>query len=504
QFEEEETKEMAKTMEEYMTKTRDGYGSDANEHMEKVIEIVDLFHIPDITQDQIMLRAFPMSLTGAMIRWLRNEPFAQLNNPGREINKVNEKVYAAQVGCKLCKGPHYKKDCPLKEAGKTLEEAYYTQFGMPFPKEDNIEQQLRDSTKGIMQTLRSTRYAISASQNSKLFLEPKQVTIPFLSHLYDDCYDEEMGSYGLKDLDAYLIRITLHNDTLPQKEKDLGSFTLPCYIYNVFFEKALDDLGASVSVMPFLTYTNLGLGELVYTKLTEELADRMVKHPKGIKENVLVGIGKFVFPIDFIILDMPKDVKVPLIFERPFLSTAHAKIDVFTRKITLRVGDEKIIFKSVKLASSLIKRVYMLSLRERMELDLEARLIGEALILNRLLDPLYGDYIKLNNLNEPLELKRNQVNDLEPTIEDGEVVDEPVMDRVETRFDNEIVDGLDEYPSYYGFDRKTHIDCTFNLKFSCMIVVDNMDAYRDEGMGDIIVGRLFCKEVVSKQTGLMR
>nr|GEU62192.1 hypothetical protein [Tanacetum cinerariifolium] len=51
---------------------------------------------------------------------------AQLNNLGREIKKVNEKVYAAQVGCELCKGPHYTKDCPLKEEGKTLEEAYYT------------------------------------------------------------------------------------------------------------------------------------------------------------------------------------------------------------------------------------------------------------------------------------------------------------------------------------------------------------------------------------------
>ncbi|GJR35045.1 hypothetical protein Tco_1210729 [Tanacetum coccineum] len=57
---------------------------------------------------------------------------AQLNNLGREIKKVNKKVYAAQVGCEQCKGPHYTKDCPLKEEGKTLKEAYYTQFGGPF------------------------------------------------------------------------------------------------------------------------------------------------------------------------------------------------------------------------------------------------------------------------------------------------------------------------------------------------------------------------------------
>ncbi|GJX29474.1 hypothetical protein Tco_0237553 [Tanacetum coccineum] len=53
---------------------------------------------------------------------------AQLNNLGREIKKVNEKVYAAQVGCEQCKGPHYTKDRPQKEEGKTLEEAYYTKL----------------------------------------------------------------------------------------------------------------------------------------------------------------------------------------------------------------------------------------------------------------------------------------------------------------------------------------------------------------------------------------
>ncbi|GJZ59838.1 uncharacterized mitochondrial protein-like protein [Tanacetum coccineum] len=57
---------------------------------------------------------------------------AQLNNLGREIMKVNEKVYDAQVGCEQCKGPYYTKDCPLKEEGKTLKEAHYTQFGAPF------------------------------------------------------------------------------------------------------------------------------------------------------------------------------------------------------------------------------------------------------------------------------------------------------------------------------------------------------------------------------------
>ncbi|GJQ98330.1 putative ribonuclease H-like domain-containing protein [Tanacetum coccineum] len=208
------------------------------------------------------------------------------------------------------------------------------------------------------------------------------------------------------------------------KEKDPGSFTLPCFINNVCFDNALANLGASVSVMPLSTYLNFGLDELAHNKLTVELADRTMKYPKGIAENVLVGISKFVFPVDFIILDMPEDIKVPLIFGRPFLSTARTKIDVFKRKITLRVREEKIIFKSVKPASSLIKRVYMLSLRERMKLDLEARLMGETLVLNRSLDPFFEDYIELNDLNVPLELRRDQVDDLLPTIEEGEVIGE--------------------------------------------------------------------------------
>ncbi|GJY83456.1 hypothetical protein Tco_0496832 [Tanacetum coccineum] len=261
------------------------------------------------------------------------------------------------------------------------------------------------------------------------------------------------GSYGPQFSKAY----SEASHSIPKKEKDPGSFTLPYFINIVCFDNALVDLGASISVMPLSTYLNLGLGELTHTKLTVELSDRTVKYPKGIAENVLVGIGKFTFLIDFIILDMPEDIKVPLILGRPFLSTAHAKIDVYKRKITSRVGEERIVSTSVKPASSLINRVYMLSLRERMELDLEARLMGETLVLNKSLDPFFEDYIEFNVLNEPFELRRNQRDDLMPTTEEGEVIEE-----FRTR-DDKLDIGIDDYP-----------------------ITENMDAYRDEGMGDVI------------------
>ncbi|GJY45315.1 RNA-directed DNA polymerase, eukaryota [Tanacetum coccineum] len=148
----------------------------------------------------------------------------------------------------------------------------------------------------------------------------------------------ELFARDVRNLDAY-------DHTLPQKEKDPGSFTLPCFIQNIYFDKALVDLGVIMSVMPFSTYTNLGLGVLSHTRLTIELADRTIKQPRGIAENALVRICKFIFPIDFIILDIPEDDDVPLILGCPFFSTANSKIDVFKRKNTLRVGEEKLVFK---------------------------------------------------------------------------------------------------------------------------------------------------------------
>nr|GEW45557.1 hypothetical protein [Tanacetum cinerariifolium] len=226
--------------------------------------------------------------------------------------------------------------------------------------------------------------------------------------------------------------------------------------------------------------------------LKVELADRTVKYPKRIVENVPVGIGKFTLPVDFIILDMPENIKVPLILGRPFLSTAHAKIDVYKRKITLKVRKERIIFKSVKPASCLIKRVYMLSLKERMELDLEARLMGGTLVINRSLDPLNGDYIKLNDLNEPFELRRNQSDDLIPTIEEGGITEE--FRTRDDKFDTKIND----YPCDCDYDKRIHIDCANNLKFSCMIGFE----FTHANFFPLLNGRCYFWRTILREVGI--
>ncbi|KAK5825727.1 hypothetical protein PVK06_020589 [Gossypium arboreum] len=114
---------------------------------------------------------------------------------------------------------------------------------------------------------------------------------------------------------------------LPTKLKDPGSFTIPCLIGSLNVEQALADLGASINLMPYKMFKQLGLGEPKPTRMSIQLADRSVKYPKGIIEDVLVKVDKFTFPVDFVVLDMDEDVEVPLILGHPFLTTARAVID---------------------------------------------------------------------------------------------------------------------------------------------------------------------------------
>ncbi|GKA39555.1 DNA-directed DNA polymerase [Tanacetum coccineum] len=131
---------------------------------------------------------------------------------------------------------------------------------------------------------------------------------------------------------------------LPSKEKDPGIFTIPCDIRHLHIDNALADLGASISLMPYTMYEKLGLGEPKPTRMSLELADRSIQYPQGIAEKVLIKIDKFVLPIDFVILDMREDSRISIILGRPFLAIARAMIDIFNKKITLRVGSGEVIF----------------------------------------------------------------------------------------------------------------------------------------------------------------
>ena len=114
----------------------------------------------------------------------------------------------------------------------------------------------------------------------------------------------------------------------PIKYKDPGSPTISVNIGETCIDKSLLDLGASVNLLPYSVFKQLGLGELKPTNITLSLADRSVKIPKGIVEDVLVKIEKFYYPVDFVVLDTESIANepnhVPIILGRPFLATANA------------------------------------------------------------------------------------------------------------------------------------------------------------------------------------
>ena len=135
---------------------------------------------------------------------------------------------------------------------------------------------------------------------------------------------------------------------LPEKMKDPGSFTIPCTIGEFEFPKALCDSGASINLMPYSVAKKLSLGEITPTTVTLQMADRTLEKPEGIIEDVLVKVGKFIFPADFIILDMEEDSQVPLLLGRPFLATGAALIDMQKGILTLRVGEETTDFNLIR------------------------------------------------------------------------------------------------------------------------------------------------------------
>ncbi|GJU79595.1 hypothetical protein Tco_1281960 [Tanacetum coccineum] len=301
----------------------------------------------------------------------------------QEMAKYSQKWHNGtsriRIRCEQCKRPHYTKDCPLKEQGKTLEEAYYTQFGGPFqgggyraiapastdasirnqgasiktleiqigkigkvlqergfgslPSSTEINP--RDQVKSILTTIKvdassirrigSSQYAVSTGQNSILMYDARQTIILFLIHLNDCYYDDKKGRM---DCNFWKLALKLH-----------------------------------ISINPY-----------------------------------------------------PERRK--------------------TQGVSLYL----------------------------------AILIMFALIMPLSLDPLNRDYIELNDLNVPIELRRDQVDDLMPTIKEGGLVEE-----FRARNDARMISDIIGYPSEQ--------------------VLEDVDDYRDEGMGDVIFGEPFLREV---------
>ncbi|XP_076933005.1 uncharacterized protein LOC143598749 [Bidens hawaiensis] len=129
----------------------------------------------------------------------------------------------------------------------------------------------------------------------------------------------EVSSISLSDGCSAVLK-----NKFPEKMVDLGSFTIPCILGDDTVSHALADLGAIIDLMPSSVLSRLGLGEPRPTRMSIQISNHSVKYPRGIVKNIIVRIGKFIFLVDFVILDMNGDDSVPLIPGRPFLATAQA------------------------------------------------------------------------------------------------------------------------------------------------------------------------------------
>ncbi|XP_023748304.1 uncharacterized protein LOC111896568 [Lactuca sativa] len=131
---------------------------------------------------------------------------------------------------------------------------------------------------------------------------------------------------------------------LPKNMGDPGSLTLTCQFGNLATSYALDDSGASVNLMPYSFFKKLNVPEPRPIRMAIHLAKKTVTFPRGICEDLLVKVEIFVFPTDFIVLDMEEDHQVPIILGRHFLSNPRALVYVRESKLTLQVGEDVVTF----------------------------------------------------------------------------------------------------------------------------------------------------------------
>ena len=128
---------------------------------------------------------------------------------------------------------------------------------------------------------------------------------------------------------------TIIQNKLPPNLSDPRSFSIPCLVRNVTINRALYDLGASVSLIPYSICKKLQAGDLKPTAIFLQLADRSVEYPMGIVDDVPLRVGKFFIPYDFMVMEMEEDSYIPIILGHPFLATTEGMIYVKNDKLSL-------------------------------------------------------------------------------------------------------------------------------------------------------------------------
>ncbi|XP_075080562.1 uncharacterized protein LOC142166050 [Nicotiana tabacum] len=209
----------------------------------------------------------------------------------------------------------------------------------PAQEEKNIQQE----TEKVAEPIEEPVVEIDSDKEKSQVIGKKRPPVPFPQRLAKYQKEEQYKKF-FEMLKQILTCSAVVMRPIAEKLSDPGIFTIPCNIGNFAFAKTLCDLGASINLMPLAIYKRLGIGRARPTSMLLQLADRTVKRPFSILDDVLIQVGKFVFPADFVILDCKVDEEIPIILGRLFLATGRALIDCETGGLIMRLNDEEIMF----------------------------------------------------------------------------------------------------------------------------------------------------------------
>nr|GEU35886.1 hypothetical protein [Tanacetum cinerariifolium] len=283
---------------------------DAHEHTEHILDIVGLINIPGVTHDAVMLRVFPITLTGAAKRWVDRL------TPGT-INTWD-----------LLKKSFIQRYCPSSKTIKQLKDIHnFKQEG-----EQTLYHAWESSPS--RSTCGSNNYEGMAAIASKLDNLGRD-----MKKLKENVYAIQVGCRLCRG--PHLDKKGLNEEVKSMEEVKYWDFGQPYTNNNRVNENFSGGyMGASICIIPFSMYKRLGMGKLEPINMVIEMADNTKSIPKGIVKNLLIKIDKFIFPIDFVILDMIEDFRIPIILGRPLLAMAHANVEIFRKTISLEKKEQ--------------------------------------------------------------------------------------------------------------------------------------------------------------------
>nr|GEW91554.1 hypothetical protein [Tanacetum cinerariifolium] len=274
---------------------------DAHDHVDRVLKIVSLFNTPGLSQDAVLLRVFPFTLTGATKRW------------------VDRRTPGAVNTWDLLKKAFIQRYCPPSKTAKRLKDIH------------NFKQKSDESL-----------YQAWEQYNDLLY--------KCLTH-------DKNNHQSCSNTDGLAVIIS-KLDNLGRVKKELKENVYAIQVGCQICEGPHLDKECPFNEEVKKVEVKYGIGKLEPINMVIEMVDDTKCIPKGIVNNMLIKINKFIILVDFIILDMLEDFRMPVISGRPLLATAHAKVDIFRKTISLKVGNENVIFKMRKVQESYEEIVY--------------------------------------------------------------------------------------------------------------------------------------------------